>query len=112
MARTEEQQIEEDFKVASKTAQSMVKSSTKEDVGKMLGELKMVKTRLVGLTRDLPERYKPLKQVLPHVESLGNGISDINHWVDGGNQLLESHKIGRGNINQVEEKLDRHKVCC
>ena len=77
----------------------------------MLQELSRVKPRLVGVCRDIPDKLRPLKAVLPNIESLENGISDLRAWVDGGEQLLGSHRVD-GNINTVEERLEKHKVSC
>ncbi len=57
----------------------------------------------------IPERLKPLKALLPQVESLDNGISDLTRWVDTGEELLASHKVD-GDINLVEDRLEKHKV--
>ena len=75
----------------------------------MLGELKIVKQRLVQVGKMVPERLKPLKSILPQIESLEIGINEISQWLEGGQNLLESHKVD-GNINKVEERADSHKV--
>lgn len=59
--------VEDDFKLASKLAQSMVKDSSQAAIKTMLDELKVVKDRLVKVRRDIPERLKPLKPLLPQV---------------------------------------------
>ena len=43
------------------------------------------------------------------MESLENGIADLTAWVDEGERLLASHRLD-GNINTVEDRLDKHKV--
>ena len=100
---------EEEFKNASKVAQSLCKSTPPDQVQEMLGELKMVKERLVNVRKMVPERLKPLKSVLPQIESLEIGVQEISQWLQAGQALLESHRID-GNINKVEERLDSHKV--
>ena len=64
---------------------------------------------LLQTRKAIPERLKPLKSLLPQVESLDNGISDLTRWVDTGEQLLASHKVD-GDINLVEDRLEKHKV--
>ena len=106
---TEQEPVEEDFKVVSKTAQSLVKDSPQEAINAMLNELKTVKDRLVVLRRELPERLKPFKSLLQHIESLETGIVDLEAWLSAGEELLASHRID-GNINVVEDRLESHTV--
>ena len=107
----EVERVEAQFKAVSKIAQSMVKTSSQADIKQMLDQLRVVKERLVKVRRDLPERLKPLKSLLPQVESLEIGISDLSRWVEDGEELLNSHRID-GNINTVEERLEKQKVIC
>jgi nesprin-1 len=74
----------------------------------MLGQLKVVKERLVRIRKDIPEKLRPLKTLLPQVESLETGISDLNTWLDDGEALLASHRLD-GNIGGVEDRLEKHK---
>ena len=66
---SEMEAAEDDFKSVSKAAQSMVKESSPALIKQMLDELKVVKERLVKVRRDVPERLKPLKTLLPQVSS-------------------------------------------
>ncbi len=59
--------------------------------------------------RSIPDRQRPLKSLLPQVESLENGISDLSRWIDEGEELLATHKVD-GDINMLEERLEKHKV--
>ena len=61
------------------------------------------------MRKDIPDRQKPLKALLPQVESLENGISDLSRWIDEGEKLLATHKVD-GDINMLEDRLDKHKV--
>ena len=63
------------------------------------------------MRKDIPDRQKPLKALLPQVESLENGISDLSRWIDEGEKLLATHKVD-GDINILEDRLDKHKVFC
>ena len=69
----------------------------------------MVKERLVRVRRELPERMKPLKGLVSQVESLEHGITDLSKWISDGESLLDTHKVD-GNINTVEDRLEKHKV--
>lgn len=108
-ALNEEESLESDFKAISKIAQSLVKDSSQEDISLMLNELKVAKERLVAVRKDIPEQLRPLKTLLPQIESLEHGIVDLQKWIDGGEELLSTHRID-GNINTVEERLEKHKV--
>ncbi len=108
---SEEEQVETNFKAVSKMAQSLVKDSHQTQINEMLGQLKVIKERLVKVRKQLPQALQPLKSTLPHIESLETGISDLNKWLTDGETLLQSHKID-GNINVVEDRLDKHKVGC
>ena len=79
-------------------------------IDEMLGQLKVVKDRLVSVRRDVPEKLKTLKQLLPHVESLENGISDLSQWLDEGERILAGHGAQPGKAGTVNERLDMHKV--
>ena len=73
----------------------------------MLGELKVIKDRLVKVRKDSTAKLQSLRSIVPHVESLETGISDLSAWVADGEQLLSTHKID-GNINTLEERLEKH----
>ncbi len=64
---------------------------------------------VLQVRKTIPDRQRPLKSLLPQVESLENGISDLSRWIDEGEQLLATHKVD-GDINMVEDRLDKHKV--
>jgi nitrogen fixation/metabolism regulation signal transduction histidine kinase len=70
--------MENDFKVTTKTAQSLVKDSEQTLVNEMLQTLNVQKEVIVRLRKEIPERVKYLKAVLPNVESLETGILDLN----------------------------------
>ena len=70
----------------------------------------VIKERLVRVRRELPERMKPLKSLVSQVESLEHGMADLNKWISEGEALIDTHKVD-GNINSVEDRLDKHKVC-
>lgn len=101
--------IENDFKVTTKTAQSLVKESSQEVVTEMLQSLNIQKEVLVRLRKEIPEKLKHLKAVLPNIESLETGLIDLNNWLEKGEALLESHKLD-GTQEETEQRLERHKV--
>ena len=61
------------------------------------------------LRKEIPERIKYLKAVLPNVESLETGILDLKRWLEEGTQLLQSHKLD-GSAEETDARLERHKV--
>lgn len=101
--------MENDFKVTTKTAQSLVKDSEQTLVTEMLQTLNVQKEVIVRLRKEIPERVKYLKAVLPNVESLETGILDLNAWLDKGEALLASHQLD-GEQQAAEERLEKHKV--
>ena len=101
--------VQEEFKEASELARNLVKDSSQDRVKVMLNELKQIKERLMLVHKLLPETLKPMRSVLPQVESLENGVSDLMEWIREGNALLASHKID-GNINHIEDRLENHQV--
>ncbi|XP_035824390.1 nesprin-1 [Aplysia californica] len=103
------QEIENNFKITTKTAQSLVKDSTQESVNEMLQTLNVQKEAIVKLRKEIPERIKYLKAVLPNVESLETGILDLQRWLEEGEQLLGSHKLD-GTADETEARLERHKA--
>lgn len=102
-------EIETEFKMTTKTAQSLVKATSSDNVNDMLGTLHVQKEVIVRLRKEIPEKIKHIKSVLPNVESLETGISDLCVWLDQGEVLLSSHKLD-GTTEQTEERLEQHKV--
>ncbi|GFO48198.1 nesprin-1, partial [Plakobranchus ocellatus] len=103
------QEVETNFKVTTKTAQSLVKDSSQEIVNEMLQTLNVQKEAIVKLRKEIPERIKYLKAVLPNVESLETGILDLERWLEEGAQLLQSHKLD-GTAEETDARLERHKA--
>ena len=101
--------VESDFKVTTKTAQSLVKESSQEVVTEMLQSLNVQKEVLVRIRKEIPEKAKALKGMLPNIESLETGLVDLNAWLDNGEALLESHRLD-GTQEETEGRLERHKV--
>lgn len=102
-------EVESDFKVTTRTAQSLVKESSQEVVTEMLQSLNIQKEVLVRLRKEIPDRSKHLKAVLPNVESLETGMTDLDKWLSKGEVLLESHKLD-GTQEETEQRLEKHKV--
>lgn len=48
--------------------------------------------------------------MLPNVESLETGISDLSIWLDKGDTVLSANKM-EGSQTRAEERLEKHKVC-
>ncbi|CAH1803094.1 unnamed protein product, partial [Owenia fusiformis] len=106
--KSEESKMEDDFKQVSKIAQSLVKSSVKDVVNKMLDTLKMLKERLVNSRKDLAQAIKSFKQVLTNVESLDHGISELDSWIQSGEEMLQSHKVFDTKAD-TQNRLQVHK---
>lgn len=102
-----QQQIE--FKELSTIAQSLAKDCSQSEVKDMLDELRKTKERLIQVEKDAIDRLKQLKSIFPQMESLENGLADLNKWLDGAEEVLNSHQIA-GDIMIVEKCLDQHKV--
>lgn len=103
-------EMENDFKSTTKTAQSLVKDSSPDVVSEMLQTLNVQKEVIVRLRKEIPERIKYLKAMLPNVESLETGISDLGIWLDKGDTVLSANKM-EGSQTRAEERLEKHKVC-
>ncbi|CAC5404544.1 SYNE1 [Mytilus coruscus] len=101
-------EMESDFKEITKKALSLVKHSEQTMVNEMLQTLNEQKEVVVPLRKEIPERIKYLKAVLPNVESLETGILDLNAWLVKGEALLATHKLD-GDHKAVEERLEKHK---
>ena len=78
-------------------------------VTEMLHSLNVQKEVLVKIRKEIPEKVKALKAMLPNIESLETGLVDLNAWLDNGEALLESHKLD-GTQEETEGRLERHKV--
>jgi len=68
-----------------------------------------VKDRLLRVNRTAGDQHRQLKPFIPHVETLEQGIIDITMWINGGEELLASHRID-GDMSKVEERLKEHEV--
>ena len=95
--------------MTTKTAQSLVKESSQEIVTDMLQSLNVQKEVLVRIRKEIPEKVKALKAMLPNIESLETGLVDLNAWLDNGEALLESHRLD-GTQEETEGRLEKHKV--
>lgn len=102
-------EIEAVFKTTTKTAQSLVKDSSSDVVNDMLKTLNDHKEVILKLRKELPDRSKTLKAILPNVESLETGIADLGRWLDQGEQLLQTHRLD-GSGEATEARLERHKA--
>ncbi|KAL3874933.1 hypothetical protein ACJMK2_037885 [Sinanodonta woodiana] len=101
--------VESDFKVTTKTAQSLVKDSTQDIVTDMLQTLNVQKEVIVQLRKEIPERIKQVKAMLPNIESLETGILDLLAWIEKGEALLATHKLD-GTQEECESRLEKHKA--
>ncbi|ESO86156.1 hypothetical protein LOTGIDRAFT_167389 [Lottia gigantea] len=101
--------IENEFKVITKTAQSLVKNTPPEVINEMLQNLNIKKEIIVRIRKQIPDKKKYLKAVLPNVESLETGLIDLNKWLDEGEDLIQSHKM-EGNAADSETTLEQHKA--
>ena len=72
-------------------------------------DLQTIKDRLVSVRNLTPQRMRTLKGLLPQVESLQVGASDVSKWLEEAEALLASHMID-GNINAVEDRIEKHRV--
>ncbi|BFZ08024.1 hypothetical protein BsWGS_11063 [Bradybaena similaris] len=103
------QEAEKNFKITTKTAQSLIKDSSDEDVKDMVKTLNTQKEVIIKLKKEIPEKIKYIKAVLPNVESLETGILDLQTWLTEGEKLIKSHK-SYGSADETEKQLDRHKA--
>ncbi|KAK7104412.1 hypothetical protein V1264_019133 [Littorina saxatilis] len=102
-------QVESDFKMTTKTAQSLVKDSSQDAVNEMLQTLNTQKEVIVKLRKEIPERIKYLKAILPNVESLETGLVDLDQWLTEGEDLLASHKLD-ATADAADARLEKHKA--
>ena len=75
----------------------------------MLQSLNVQKEVLVRIRKEIPEKAKALKAMLPNIESIETGLVDLNAWLDNGEALLESHRLD-GTQEETEGRLESHKV--
>ncbi|KAH3752027.1 hypothetical protein DPMN_186635 [Dreissena polymorpha] len=75
----------------------------------MLQSLNIQKEVIVRLRKEIQEKTKNVKAVLPNIESLENGLMDLDTWLSRGEALLESHKLD-GTQEETEQWLEKHKV--
>lgn len=86
-----------------------MKDSNQDVVNEMLHTLNIQKEVIVRVRKEIPEKHKYLKAVLPNVESLETGISDLNVWLERGEAVLATHKM-EGTPQATEACLEKHKV--
>jgi len=106
---SEAKQQETDFKFVSTLAQSLTQACSESQAKDMITELRKVKDRLLRVNRTAGDQHRQLKPFIPHVETLEQGIIDITMWINGGEELLASHRID-GDMSKVEERLKEHEV--
>ena len=105
----EAKQQESDFKALSSTAQSISQSCSDAEAKDMIATLRKIRDRLLRANKDAAEREGRVAQFVPQVEALEKGVGDLTAWLDGGEQLLASHRID-GDILEVEARLAKHMV--
>ncbi|KAH3846188.1 hypothetical protein DPMN_088486 [Dreissena polymorpha] len=101
--------IENDSKTTTETAQSLVKECSQDVVNEMLQSLNIQKEVFVRLRKEIPEKIKHVKAVLPDIESLENGLMDLDAWLSRGEALLQSHTLD-GTREETEQRIEKHKV--
>ena len=100
---------EVEFKKTCDTAKKLSNDLDPDTVRSMMIELKKTKQALMLIKSKITERQQKLPVLLQHVEAVEAALASVEQWLNGGEQLLASHKID-GNINDVEERLKQHKV--
>ncbi|XP_064624000.1 muscle-specific protein 300 kDa-like isoform X3 [Lineus longissimus] len=108
-ANAQVEQVQTEFKMMSKLGQSLVKDSSQEVINKMLGTLKVLKERIIKVQKELPDAIRGLKGLLPNVESLEAGISDVSQWLESAEAILNGHLVD-GNMQKTAEELEKHKA--
>lgn len=101
------QEVENTFKTTTRTAQSLVKDSPEEVVNAMLEALNTQKDAILKLRHEIPERIKYLKTIMPNVESLETGISDLQCWLTEGEKVLSTHRL-EGTAEDAYAQLEKH----
>ena len=101
--------VQNEFKILSKTGQSLVKDSTQEAVSEMLGTLKVMKERLIKVKKEVPDRMTKLKSLKPQVESVESGMTDVSQWLDKAEDILDGNIVD-GNMQNTASELEKHQV--
>lgn len=108
-AGQQEEAVKTRFKEITNLGQQLSKESTNEAVNEILGNLKLMKERIQKVRKDLKDLTKATKALLPNVESMENGIVDLQAWLSAGEKLLESHRL-ENDQQTTEERLNAHRV--
>ncbi|CAG5128720.1 unnamed protein product, partial [Candidula unifasciata] len=105
----EVQEAENNFKVTTELAKSLVKDSSDEDVKDMLATLNSQKEVIIQLKKEIPQKIKNVKAVLPNVAAVETGILDLETWLTEGEQLIKCYKTD-GSPEETDNRLHRHKA--
>ncbi|XP_025834538.1 nesprin-1 isoform X2 [Agrilus planipennis] len=100
--------IEDLFKNASKTFQTLIQDLSRDEVDKMMDMLKRQKEALVRMRALIPQQIHLFSQLLVQQESLDAGYLEISNWLDEAEAHLSGLSLG-GSKENVQNQLDKHK---
>lgn len=105
----EVEDMEELFKQNSRVIQTLIQDMSRDDVDKMMTELKQQKEALVRIRAQIPLKLHLFHQLLIQQEALEQGQKEINHWLDEAENLLQSLSLAGGREN-IHEQLNKHRT--
>uniref|UniRef100_T1JGP1 Calponin-homology (CH) domain-containing protein n=1 Tax=Strigamia maritima TaxID=126957 RepID=T1JGP1_STRMM len=96
------------FKNVSKKAQCLIQEVSREEVDKMMTDLKKVKEAIVRVRATIPSRIYLYQQLLAQQEALEKGFAELSRWLDEGDVLLASHSL-TDSPEHIRKQLDKHR---
>lgn len=106
---SEIEDMEELFKQNSRVIQTLIQEMSRDDVDKMMNNLKQQKEALVRVRAQIPLKLHLFHQLLIQQEALEQGQKEINHWLDEAENLLQAFSLSGGREN-IHEQLNKHRT--
>lgn len=102
-------EMDEQWRVASKKFQSLLPELSGDDVDKLMKTIKTEKECLVRVRAQLPARQALVHAILTQQESLSAGQQEITDWLQAAENMMSSYTL-TGGPQASQKLLDKHRV--
>lgn len=106
---SEVEDMEELFKHNSRVIQTLIQDMSRDDVDRMMTNLKQQKEALVRVRAQIPLKLHLYHQLLIQLEALEQGQKEINNWLDEAEVQLQTLTLAGGR-EHIQEQLNKHRT--
>lgn len=106
---SEVEDMEELFKHNSRVIQTLIQDMSRDDVDRMMANLKQQKEALVRVRAQIPLKMHLFHQLLTQLEGIEQGQKEVNNWLDEAENLLQTLSLAGGR-EHIQEQLNKHRT--